>query len=52
MNAISKLFARHILPMLRDLIDEYLAEEPGANAMEIEAFYGWLIEKTKDIEIT
>jgi hypothetical protein len=47
MNHISRLFFRHILPLIRDLLDEYMEEEPGANKIEINGLWGWLVLKTK-----
>lgn len=48
MNAISKLFTRHILQLLRDLADQYFDEEPSANKEQVNAFLDWLFLQTKD----
>lgn len=45
---IARVLIRHILPLIRDLIDQYLDEETTANKEEINAFYGWLVIQTKD----
>lgn len=45
---INHLFAQHIIPLIRDLIDDYLEANPKADAEQLFAFLGWLSMQTKE----
>lgn len=45
---IRHLFTQHIIPLIRDLVEEYIEANPEADAEQLFAFLGWLSQKAKE----